>query len=217
MPSGEPSSNPSECIDKLSKKDGFDDEVWRMPNDSIWKDSSFVGHTCMELEQDFGEGNNAAWCETLSRGIFSDHTPMDACCACGGGIFLEASCTDLKFSDIEGMAFTCEILDSVPDVMEFCNEHGGNTFSSNGRTMAEACCACGGGEITTVQNKDKLEYQRRLVSSGSPLLQSSTLDRLNKDTARNLQGGNSDFTKTIFTDGKFRYTYILYSFTDPTT
>lgn len=167
-----------------------------MPNDSIWKDSSFVGQTCLELEQDFGDGTSAAWCKSLSRGVFSDHTPLDACCVCGGGTRFEASCTNLKYSDIEEEAFTCEFLDYVPDVTEFCNKHGDITLSNSGRTMGEACCACGGGEITTGPVVDKLEYQRRLVSSGSPLLESQTLDRLIKDTARNVQGGDGDETKT---------------------
>ena len=87
-----------------------------MPKDSIWKDSSFAGHTCSNLEQDFGEGNSAAWCETLSRGVFSDHTPMDACCACGGGYQVEAySSADSLVPDIVNyyaLSFT-----GLPDFM----------------------------------------------------------------------------------------------------
>jgi hypothetical protein len=146
-----------------------------MPNDSIWQNSNYVGKTCQQLEADFS-ANPEKWCNVLSNGVVSDHTPRDACCFCGGGEFAEEFCENLSFSDVTAEnAINCSDIEDLPNVDEFCIAHGDDTFSKNGLTMKEACCVCGGGENVIKYSGGKLTA-RKLVDVSSPLVSSILTD-----------------------------------------
>lgn len=167
-PSNLPSSSPSVCYDLSSATSTeLATTVWRMPNDGIWKNTNYVGKSCQDLESEFSE-DSERWCTLLSNGIFSDHSPKTACCFCGGGQFAESSCKDLSFSDVEENGIQCSDVEKLPNVSEFCVNHGDDTFSADGRTMKEACCVCGGGENVMSFVGPKLDERRlRMDSSWS--------------------------------------------------
>jgi len=135
-----------------------------IPGDS-WAD--ITGYGCLLYANGLGSGS---WCLTngsygpgwhSSWGTFHDWASSgvdasQACCSCGGGIFIEeyGACQDLpgfKWVDVEGNG--CQVYENS----QWCDNAGrygagweaaAGTFSErsvHGLDATEACCACGGG------------------------------------------------------------------------
>jgi len=170
---------PNNCEDLPKYVDGAPLNVeWEMPNDSVWNNSPFSGLTCVELEDMTPEGNPAErskLCEFLSQGIFSGPCAIEACCFCGGGTHNFAPrCENMEWNSMvdTGSGFNCEVIDTLPPANQdnFCDKAGEASFASDGLTMNEACCACGGGHRHynhEFANGRRLQGGRKLQENGA--------------------------------------------------
>jgi len=142
------------CIGDLPKYingEPQDGEDWVQPNDSIWKDSSYAGMTCLQLEQVFKPAGQEKFCQFLSQQVFSGPCALEACCFCGGGqkaeqVF-EPRCEDMEWNEARdgGVEFNCEVIDNVEDIEQYCNTFGDETLASDGLKLKDACeydCSC---------------------------------------------------------------------------
>ena len=164
-PSENPSQEPSHIPSSTPSISCKDSPNWRMPNDSIWKTSKFAHKTCDELAMYVNEENSKSLCDFLSQGIHSDICANDACCFCGGGSYADddSMCTDLVFSTMSASNLNCSFVESSPDPNKFCQDFGDESFSSDGITINEACCICGGGKKCSGGNC--LHFINKLVGS----------------------------------------------------
>lgn len=127
---------------------------WTMPGDSMWRFSKFRGETCPELESFISSDSKSSrktFCNVLSQQITSGPTANNACCFCGGGTIndemaSEPTCYDMKFYTVENEEsdFDCSFIEDNANAEDVCNEFGNETFSSDGLTIKDACCICGG-------------------------------------------------------------------------
>lgn len=117
-----------------------------MPNDSIWRGTKFANKTCDELEAYSSPENYPKFCRFLSNGIYSGDCVMEACCFCGGGVLAPNRCRNLQFSNLDGTNIDCTMIETSPSPSSFCDEFGNESFTTDGLTIAQACCVCGGGE-----------------------------------------------------------------------
>ena len=119
------------------------------------------------------------FCKAISQPAIDTKCALEACCFCGGGDLIELSCGDLGNWRLgeEDANFGCKEIEQASNVTEFCELY--KDFISDGMTVRESCCICGGGEKHVAHSSTINDAEEEILSQRR--LEDEEIDQVTKN------------------------------------